>query len=681
MKQQQRTDYGLPTSGDCNANATVVSAVRGQDSRVPIVPRIVVVGCSGHARVVVDILEEENRSQIVGLLDTYKAPGTEALGYLVLGTSDDLPALVSANICDSAIVAIGDNWIRSHMVQRVRELVPEIGFVAAIHPSARIARDVLIGSGTVIMAGAVVNTGCQIGEFCILNTCSSLDHDSTMERFSSLAPRAVTGGGVRIGAFSAVCIGAVISHSIRIGEHTVVGAGATVLRNVPDRVVAFGTPARAIRERNPGDSYLSERPHNETTLPRPLQVPGFADSRNSLKLISSTSAEWRSYLQCTAHDFFHTAEYHQVAETLGSGKPCLAVYGNARKFVAWPYLLQNIEGLEYASASKLYNVTSVYGYAGPLTCGGDHDEAFLTSAWGAMVEAWRSQSVVSVFTRFHPLLANHRWVPYIRNDRKTLELADDEGQEKTVAINLSGSEAEAWSSYKRQLRQALRRLWGFGMITTPDPEWRYLDDFVRLYYTTMKRNNAAPFYLFPGNHFRKLKEALGSHGTLMVTRYADKVIAAALLIEYAGIVNVHLLASDHRFANLSPSKLIIHQAQIWARTRGNRYLHLGGGRGSRSDDALFRFKASFSDAFYPFYTGRWILDEKAYDALTVERQNQSRRLCRKMDGTYFPAYRARFQIVDAAEELREESTPDENPKSECENQEAANGRQQPTTSE
>ena len=272
MKQQQRTDYGLQTSGDCNADGIVVTAVRGQSSRVPIMPRIVVVGCSGHARVVVDILEEQNRSQIVGLLDTYKVPGSELLGYKLLGTDDDLPALVAANICDNAIVAIGDNWARSRMVQRLRQLAPEIGFVAAIHPSARIARDVSIGSGTVIMAGTIVNPGCRIGEFCVLNTGSSLDHDSTMEPFSSLAPRAVTGGGVRIGAFAAICIGAVISHAIRIGEHTVIGAGATVVNDVPDRVVAYGTPARTIRERNPGDPYLDERPNNETSSPRPPQV-------------------------------------------------------------------------------------------------------------------------------------------------------------------------------------------------------------------------------------------------------------------------------------------------------------------------------------------------------------------------------------------------------------------------
>lgn len=230
----------------------------GQNTDSSDVPRIAVIGCSGHARVVVDILHQ-NRCKVVGLLDTYKSVANDVLGHKVIGSEDDLPTLVTANICNSVFVAIGDNWIRNRMVMHIRELVPGIHFVSAIHPSAQIARDVSIKQGTVIMAGAIVNTGCDIREFCILNTASSLDHDSTMEQFSSLAPGAVTGGGVRIGAFSAIGIGAVISHAIQIGEKTVVGAGATVLRDIPDGVVAYGTPARIIRDRNPEDSYLGKQ--------------------------------------------------------------------------------------------------------------------------------------------------------------------------------------------------------------------------------------------------------------------------------------------------------------------------------------------------------------------------------------------------------------------------------------
>ena len=153
-------------------------------------------------------------------------------------------------------MAIGDNFIRSKVTARVREVCPDLPFVTAIHPKATIAKDVSVGEGTVIMAGVTINPCCLIGRFCILNTNSSLDHDSVMEDFSSLVPRVTAGGNCRIGGYSAVSIGTVLIHGIHIGEHTVIGAGSTVLKNLDSFKLAYGTPAKAIRDRKPGDKYL-----------------------------------------------------------------------------------------------------------------------------------------------------------------------------------------------------------------------------------------------------------------------------------------------------------------------------------------------------------------------------------------------------------------------------------------
>ena len=106
------------------------------------------------------------------------------------------------------------------------------------------------------MPGAIISANAEIGEFCIVNTKASLDHDGIMGAFSSLAPAVTVGGEVVINAFAAVLLGANIIHSISIGEHSVIGAGSLVLRDVPDRVVAYGLPARIIRTRQPGEPYL-----------------------------------------------------------------------------------------------------------------------------------------------------------------------------------------------------------------------------------------------------------------------------------------------------------------------------------------------------------------------------------------------------------------------------------------
>lgn len=217
---------------------------------------IVIVGSSGHARVVIDIVNMEGRYRVAGLIDRFREIGAQTLGYAILGREEDLPRLVAELSLAAVIVAIGDNFTRSQVVAQIGRLCPGLAFVSAVHPRANVARDVRIGEGTVVMAGATINPCCVIADHCILNSNTSLDHDSTMASFSSLAPGVSTGGNVTIGAFSAICIGATIVAGLRIGEHCVVGAGATVLADIGPYQVAYGTPARVVRERKPGDQYL-----------------------------------------------------------------------------------------------------------------------------------------------------------------------------------------------------------------------------------------------------------------------------------------------------------------------------------------------------------------------------------------------------------------------------------------
>ena len=215
---------------------------------------IVVVGGSGHAKVILDILEQANCYRVIGLVDSFKEPGTTLMGYRVLGSEEQILELLRNGII-GGIVAIGHNWIRSRMVERILQLAPDFEFISAIHPSARIGRDVEIGRGVAIMAGVSVNPGTRIGDFCFLNTNASVDHDNILGEYSCLQPNAATGGNVRIGAFSAISMGATIIHGVSIGRHTVIGAGSTVLSDIPDCVVAYGTPCRVIRGRQPDENY------------------------------------------------------------------------------------------------------------------------------------------------------------------------------------------------------------------------------------------------------------------------------------------------------------------------------------------------------------------------------------------------------------------------------------------
>jgi sugar O-acyltransferase (sialic acid O-acetyltransferase NeuD family) len=217
-----------------------------------LVKNIVVFGCGGHAKVVIDILEKTKQYTIIGIIDSYVTSGTSVYGYEVLGNETMLGELK----VNAGIVAIGDNFIRSKMVQKIKKFSKDFNFISAIHPSAIIARGVELGGGTVVMPGSIINSDSQVGDHCIINTKASIDHDCVIEDFVSLAPGVTLGGNVNIGKHSVISLGSSVIHSIKISEHTVIGAGSTVLHDIESPVIAYGTPAKVIRRREIGERYL-----------------------------------------------------------------------------------------------------------------------------------------------------------------------------------------------------------------------------------------------------------------------------------------------------------------------------------------------------------------------------------------------------------------------------------------
>lgn len=217
---------------------------------------VLVYGASEHGKYTIDIIEQQGLHRVVGVVDDRVPVGTELYGYPVLGTGDDLRVICDDHGVHYGVVAIGDNFVRQRIAERIVQQVPEFEFITAIHPFTSIGRDTTIGAGTVLMAGAVVNGSCSVGQHCFIATSASLDHDSTLGDFVSMSPNSATGGGVVVGPFSTISMGASVMHGVHIGEHTVVGAGSTVTKDLPDRVVAYGTPCRVVRPREVGDRYL-----------------------------------------------------------------------------------------------------------------------------------------------------------------------------------------------------------------------------------------------------------------------------------------------------------------------------------------------------------------------------------------------------------------------------------------
>ena len=187
---------------------------------------IVIIGASGHAKVIIDIIERLNEFNIVGLIDSFKPINSKIFEYKIIGREEDIPELASKYNFNTGIIAIGDNWTRRKMYYKIKRISPKFDYISAIHPKSVIGKNVKIGKGTVIMAGAIVNSDAKIGSFCIINTKASLGHDSNLKKFASLAPNSTVGGSVTIGTCSAICLSTSVLQSITIGKHSIIGAGS-----------------------------------------------------------------------------------------------------------------------------------------------------------------------------------------------------------------------------------------------------------------------------------------------------------------------------------------------------------------------------------------------------------------------------------------------------------------------
>lgn len=202
--------------------------------------KLLIIGASGHGKVIADIALKMNRWQSVAFLDdddTIK----KSIGLEVIGKTSDA---FKYNNEAEFFVAIGNNTTR----ERIQEQLEENGLELAtlIHPNAVIGIDVVIGTGTVVMPGAVINCCSIIGKGCIINSSSSVDHDNVIEDYVHVSPGANLAGTVTVGKGSWIGIGSSISNNVRICKGCIVGAGAVVVKDITESGTYIGVPVRRI---------------------------------------------------------------------------------------------------------------------------------------------------------------------------------------------------------------------------------------------------------------------------------------------------------------------------------------------------------------------------------------------------------------------------------------------------
>lgn len=196
-------------------------------------PQLVFLGGGGHAAVL-HALALACGATIIGVCD----PALQASGRMqwrdtpVLGNDDILDGLDrNAVLIVNAIGQTARSSRRRDAFARIKAM--GFGVATLVHPAAWVAGDASIGEGAQIMAGAVVQPGCRIGNDTIVNTRASLDHDCNVGAHVHIAPGVIVCGGVSIGEGAFIGAGTTIIEGISVGACALVAAGSTLLRAVP----------------------------------------------------------------------------------------------------------------------------------------------------------------------------------------------------------------------------------------------------------------------------------------------------------------------------------------------------------------------------------------------------------------------------------------------------------------
>ena len=197
---------------------------------------LIIIGAGGHGLVVADIAKQ-NGYQKIAFLDDNKE---KVYDYPIIGNSSEAVKYRDSDF----FVAIGNNSVREHFVTALEE--KDINVISLIHPSSIIAGDVVIGNGTVIMAGAIVNCKSKIGKGVILNTGCTVDHENIIGDYVHLSPGCHTSGQVVIQKETWLGTGSIVINNVEICERCTIGAGCVVISDLSQPGTYVGAPARRI---------------------------------------------------------------------------------------------------------------------------------------------------------------------------------------------------------------------------------------------------------------------------------------------------------------------------------------------------------------------------------------------------------------------------------------------------
>ncbi|MDZ8079939.1 MAG: GNAT family N-acetyltransferase [Nostoc sp. DcaGUA01] len=352
------------------------------------------------------------------------------------------------------------------------------------------------------------------------------------------------------------------------------------------------------------------------------------------KIVSLSDPLWLEILKKLNHDIYHLPEYVDLeAKRIQAIPEAILIFEND-KILFLPYLLRCVNNLFETNIEipLIWDIVSPYGYPGILLSqAAANTPEFLQLAVNQLILGLRDRQICSAFLRLHPILNQGL------NEVLPLELCQVSGE--TVSIDLSLSTSEIWHQTRPEHRNHINRCKRSGFTARMVRLEEYIDKFINIYHETMNRVEAKKYFYFDDNYFQNLAN-LNKNIYLCLIELNNQIACAGIFTECCQIVQYHLGGTKSEFLKQAPSKLMFDYVRFWAKERGNKFLHLGGGVGS-AKDSLYNFKAGFSKQRHLFLTLRLITDAEKYDSLVELRAKSLKTEPKNLfESNFFPAYRS-----------------------------------------
>jgi hypothetical protein len=318
-------------------------------------------------------------------------------------------------------------------------------------------------------------------------------------------------------------------------------------------------------------------------------------------------ALWQNLVERSPRpDVYFRPEYLRLSETIGGGKTIALICGGRTPRALCPLMVRR--------GPPVSDAFTPYGYGGLLLLSQPGAESEETSCILESIRQWcKSEGLVSCLLRMHPLLIDQFRLTGL--DAQDF-IVREHGQTTAVDLTQWDSAHQHIAGLKKNRISDLsyaRKSLSVTIAEGADGVRKHLSTFRDIYEQTMWRLQTRTFYHFPEAYYAELQEYLRPYLMLGLASSRGQFVGASLFLYDHDFAHYHLSGTTVEGRKLKASTLLVNQAAEWARSKGCKWLHLGGG--NHPNDGLSNFKAAIAGAPFPYIYITIIADHDRYNQL------------------------------------------------------------------